>query len=43
MKMIISPPSDAKTYDDLGSEKRLDFDILSFEEAKKKIQIKLSP
>ncbi|MCY8103375.1 hypothetical protein [Bacillus mojavensis] len=36
LKMIISPPSDAKTYDDLGSEKRLDFDILSFEEAKKK-------
>lgn len=36
VKMIINPPSDANSFDDLSEEKRLEFEVLSFEEAKKK-------
>ncbi|MCP1460300.1 hypothetical protein V7728_05040 [Bacillus sp. JHAA] len=36
IKMIIPAPTDSKTFDELGTEKRIDFNILSFEDAKKK-------
>ncbi len=36
IKMIISPPSTMEDYEDLSEEKRLEFEVLSFEEAKKR-------
>lgn len=36
IKMIISPPTDNQTLEDIGKEKRLDFQILDYETALKK-------
>lgn len=36
IKMIISPPHSADEWEDLAEEKRLEFEVLSFEEAKKR-------
>lgn len=36
IKMIISPPSTMEDWEDLSEEKRIEFEVLSFEEAKKR-------
>ena len=36
IKMVIHPPYTSDAYEDEGEEKRLEFEVLSFEEAKKK-------
>lgn len=36
IKMTISPPYKSDNIDDLSEEKRLEFEVLSFEEAKKR-------
>lgn len=34
--LIVTPPYDMDTYEDIGEEKRIEFDVLSWEEAEKK-------
>lgn len=36
VKIVIHPPYTSDSFDDLGEEKRLEFEVVSFEEAKKK-------